>query len=420
MVDDVDLIPPVGTRLSCIILPLPSNLTFLTGEAVPFPVDDERIAWALKQAIAREDAYLLAVPRREVPPGDPGMPYQETGTLVTYQLMELPSGEEKVMLEGAGRARLLKLADAQNSLECEAEIVPDTLANVGQAESFVLKTGEVRVVPVLPLRGEFIAPQWGARLYAGRPRSLAAIERALTGAMPLLVPTQKDEDVDQPGPNDIPVIATLARIPTSHKNRDNTLKFEVRGEEWAKIRRFTDQTDFLEAEVVVLDRMIGDAWMQAYIGAIPAAQLYVQSYHKVQPFPFPREIAQQAFAQGFVIAGESPWHLTHLGEDCGYVYTAFARDTAYGEPHTIWQLEASHLSRSPRVWDAFMTILRETPSVAFWSGLAKISACVAKPQTIEELPDWVSEHCGRPEVMTSAKEWAERVFTDQTQAGQSL
>lgn len=143
MEHDADVMPAAGTRLSCVILPLSANLTFLPGEAVPFPVDDERIAWTLKQAIAREDRYLLAVPRRDVSPGDPGMPYEDVGTLVTYQLMKLPSGEEKVMLEGVGRARLLKLADIQNSLECEAEIVPDTLANEGHAEDFALRTSSL-------------------------------------------------------------------------------------------------------------------------------------------------------------------------------------------------------------------------------------------------------------------------------------
>lgn len=414
---DADVMPAAGTKLNCIILPLPTNLTFLPGEAVPFAVDDERIAWTLKQAIARENRYLLAVPRRDVSQGDPGMPYEDVGTLLTYQLMKLPSGEEKAMLEGVGRAKLLKLADSRNSLECEAEIVPDTLANEGHTEGFALKTGEVRIVPVLPLRGEFVAPQWRTNLYAGRPRSVAAIKQALTAALPLLAPTQKDEDVEQPGSNDIPEIATLVCIPTSHKRPDNTLKFQVRGEEWAKIRRFTDRTEFLEAEVVVLDRMIGDAWLQANTGAISAAQLYVQSYRDGKPFAFRRETVLRAFAQGFVITGDSPLHLTHLGEDCGYIYTEFARDTADREPDMIWQLEGAHLSRSARVWSAFLTILQETPSVAFWPGSGKISACVAGTQVIEALPDWVSGHCGRPEVMTDAKQWADRVFADQMRAG---
>jgi hypothetical protein len=116
-----------------------------------------------------------------------------------------------------------------------------------------------------------------------------------------------------------------------------------------------------------------------------------------------------------VIADKSPWHLTYLGEDCGYIYTEFARDTVAREPQTIWQLEGSHLSPNPRVWNAIITILRETPSVAFWPSLTKISACVANIQVIEELPKWVLEHCGRPAIITTGTELAERVIAEQTE-----
>lgn len=420
MDSDEYLMPALGTKLSCILFPLPSNEAFFPGEALPLPVEDERIAWPLRQALAHGNAYLLAIPRREVRPGDSlDMPFEETGTLMTFQLLELPMGESRVMLEGVCRARLLKLADAQNSLEGEVEIVPDTLTNKGHAEEFSLKTGDVRVVPVLPLRNVFIAPQCGAHLFAGRERSIAAIQKAVADALPLLVPLQKDESVDTPEPKDIPEIAALARIPQSLRLPDNTLRFLVRGEEWAKIRRYTDRTEFLEAEVVILDRMIGDALAEADTGEMPAARVYIQSYRKGVPFPFPREIAEKAFAQGFVIAGESPWHLTHFGEDCGYIYTEFARDTVFREPRTIWQLEASHLSSNPRIWNAFITILRETPSVAFWPGLGKVSACVANSHVVHDLPEWVVEHCGRPDVITAGAELAERVIAEQAEASQS-
>jgi ATP-dependent Lon protease len=112
-----DLSLALGMRLNCILFPLPCDQAFFPGEVAPFPVGDERIAWALRQALARRDAYLLAVPRRDVSLRDLDMPYEETGTLVTYQLLDLPDGARKVMLEGVCRARLLKLVDAENSLE---------------------------------------------------------------------------------------------------------------------------------------------------------------------------------------------------------------------------------------------------------------------------------------------------------------
>jgi hypothetical protein len=116
-----DLSLALGMRLNCILFPLPCDQAFFPGEVAPFPVGDERTAWALRHALARRDPYLLAVPRRDVSLSDLDMPYEETGTLVTHQLLDLPDGvphgARKVMLEGVCRAKLLKLVDAEDSLE---------------------------------------------------------------------------------------------------------------------------------------------------------------------------------------------------------------------------------------------------------------------------------------------------------------
>jgi ATP-dependent Lon protease len=68
------------------------------------------------------------------------------------------------------------------------------------------------VLPIVPMRNLVLFPQVLAPITIGRPRSVAAVARAIGSKDPLIVVLQRDPTVDDPGLVDMHPIGTLARI----------------------------------------------------------------------------------------------------------------------------------------------------------------------------------------------------------------
>ena len=82
--------------------------------------------------------------------------------------------------------------------------------------SSLLGAGEERVevpaiLPVLPVRDLVVFPGVTVPLSVGRAKSLAALERAGTGGF-LIVATQRDAGVEDPGVDDLHPIGCVARV----------------------------------------------------------------------------------------------------------------------------------------------------------------------------------------------------------------
>src|SRR5512134_1175332 len=80
----------------------------------------------------------------------------------------------------------------------------------------VLVAGQERVelpnvLPILPVRDVVVFPGVTVPLAIGRPRSLAALERAGPGGF-LIVATQRDPATDDPGLPDLHAVACVARV----------------------------------------------------------------------------------------------------------------------------------------------------------------------------------------------------------------
>ena len=67
------------------------------------------------------------------------------------------------------------------------------------------------VVPIVPMRNLVLFPQVLAPITIGRPRSVAAVARAISSKDPLIVVLQRDPTVDDPGLSDLHPVGTLAR-----------------------------------------------------------------------------------------------------------------------------------------------------------------------------------------------------------------
>ena len=110
-------------------------------------------------------------------------------------------------------------------------------------------------LPILPVRDVVIFNYTILPLFVGREASVRAVTAALNGSRHLYVLTQKDEQVENPGPDDLHAIGTVVMIMRMLKLPDGRLKLLVQGVSRAKALSISQKNNFLEAEILPLPEM---------------------------------------------------------------------------------------------------------------------------------------------------------------------
>jgi ATP-dependent Lon protease len=105
---------------------------------------------------------------------------------------------------------------------------------------------------VLPLRDIVVFPHMIVPLFVGREKSIKALEEVMGQEKQILLATQMNAADDDPEPDAIYDIGTLANVLQLLKLPDGTVKVLVEGTTRAKIQSFTDKTDFHEAHALIL------------------------------------------------------------------------------------------------------------------------------------------------------------------------
>jgi len=105
------------------------------------------------------------------------------------------------------------------------------------------------VMPVLPLKGTVVLPSMVVPLGVGRPKSLAALEAALTGDRVLLLVAQKKDDEENPESSGLYEIGTVCRILQVGKQADGTVQVVVEGAVRGAILEFVQTTPFFQVRV---------------------------------------------------------------------------------------------------------------------------------------------------------------------------
>src|ERR1700684_4330212 len=108
---------------------------------------------------------------------------------------------------------------------------------------------EVKRVPMMPVREMVIFPEMMHPFIVGREASVRALEEALAGDKKIFLVTQHDASVDDPKPEEIYQVGTLANIVQSVKLPDGNIKVLVEGSERAKIVQVTSDEGFFRATV---------------------------------------------------------------------------------------------------------------------------------------------------------------------------
>jgi len=86
-----------------------------------------------------------------------------------------------------------------------------------------------RELPLLPLRGMLVFPHMTVHLEVGREKSLAAVNEAMLRDHLIVLATQKDTSVEQPTPEDVHEVGTLAEVRQLVKLSSGTYRVLVAG-----------------------------------------------------------------------------------------------------------------------------------------------------------------------------------------------
>jgi ATP-dependent Lon protease len=107
------------------VLPLRDIVVF-PGMIVPLFVGREKSVKALEE-VMRDDKHILVVTQKNAQDDDPSpAEIYETGTIATVlQLLKLPDGTVKVLVEGLNRAQIDRYLQTDEYFEAEASVLPE-------------------------------------------------------------------------------------------------------------------------------------------------------------------------------------------------------------------------------------------------------------------------------------------------------
>jgi len=105
------------------------------------------------------------------------------------------------------------------------------------------------LLPLLPLRDVVVFPHMVIPLFVGRPKSIKALETAMEAGKSIVLVAQKSAAKDEPAPEDLYAIGTVANILQMLKLPDGTVKVLVEGSQRARIDEVVDSRSYYAASV---------------------------------------------------------------------------------------------------------------------------------------------------------------------------
>ncbi len=108
---------------------------------------------------------------------------------------------------------------------------------------------DTKRLPMMPIRDVVIFPYMMTPFVVGRESSVRALEEALTEDKKIFLATQHDASVDEPRPDEIYSVGTVANIVQSLKLPDGNIKVLVEGVERGKIVSVSEDEGYFRAVV---------------------------------------------------------------------------------------------------------------------------------------------------------------------------
>jgi len=106
-------------------------------------------------------------------------------------------------------------------------------------------------LPILPLRGLVAYPQVAVPLTIGQPRSIRLVDDVVVGEKMIGLVTAKDPNLENPGPDDLYRVGTVAVIHRMFRAPDGTIRLLVQGITRFHLDEFTQTEPYLRANITI-------------------------------------------------------------------------------------------------------------------------------------------------------------------------
>ena len=111
-------------------------------------------------------------------------------------------------------------------------------------------------IPILPLRGTVVYPQTGTPLTVGLPRSIRLVDEVVAGDRRLGLVASKKPELEEPSPDDLYTVGTVANIHRLFRAPDGTVRLLVQGQQRFKILEFTQTEPYFVARVRLIPETV--------------------------------------------------------------------------------------------------------------------------------------------------------------------
>lgn len=132
---------------------------------------------------------------------------------------------------------------------------------------------------IMPLRGVVLFPGTVAPLTVERPRSQQLLDELLPTGKLLGLVTQRDGDVDEPGPDDVYSIGVLGNVLRMVKQDDNQTLVLVQVVERIRLTRFDAKLPYLKARFEILENRFpkdNDVWKATLKNLRESAERFIE------------------------------------------------------------------------------------------------------------------------------------------------
>jgi ATP-dependent Lon protease len=117
----------------------------------------------------------------------------------------------------------------------------------------------LRVPPhlsILPLRGMVVFPMTAVPIRVGQPRSIRLIDDAVVGKRLVGLVASRDPELEEPGPDDVYRVGTVAAVHRLFKSPDGTITLIMQGLMRIRVDEFVSESPYLTARVSMVPETV--------------------------------------------------------------------------------------------------------------------------------------------------------------------
>jgi ATP-dependent Lon protease len=140
-------------------------------------------------------------------------------------------------------------------------------------------------LPVLPLRDVVVYPHMVIPLFAGREKSMKALEAAIEGDRRILLVAQRQPETDDPAEADLHTVGTIGNLLQLVKLPDGTVKVLVEGQSRAQLESCFERDGMLCARVVSLQPLFDRPTVELETAARMLVNLFEQLVRQSRKLP---------------------------------------------------------------------------------------------------------------------------------------